>query len=86
MSQLLPTRDFKWASKEYCEATTEERILLKSDTDEIGEDIEGDFLIPHNLHDLFNEYPPLAETMEIKNEMLSDYQYSLLQTMEHQNK
>ena len=22
MSQLLPTRDFKWASKEYCEATT----------------------------------------------------------------
>ena len=86
MSQLLPTRDFKWASKEYCETTTEERILSKSDTDEIGEDIEGDFIIPHELHDYFNEYPPLAETMEIKNEMMSDFQNSLLQSMDLQNR
>ena len=63
MCQYLPTGDFKWNNDKW---DTNKILNLKDDA-EIGYLFVVDISYPEELHDYFNQYPPLPENMTIKN-------------------
>ena len=70
MCQYLPTGDFKWNNDEW---DTEKILELKDDAN-IGYLFEVDVSYPEELHDYFNQYPPLPENMTVKTNYLNEWQ------------
>jgi hypothetical protein len=70
MCQYLPTGEFKWNEDKW---DTDKILELKDDSD-IGFLFDVDVSYPEELHDKFNNYPPLPENMIIKKEYLNKWQ------------
>ena len=68
MSKFLPTSGFKWTNptefdlNEYISNSSKECVL------------EGELEYPRELRELRNDYPLALDKIEIKREMLSEYQ------------
>jgi hypothetical protein len=78
MSQYLPTGGFKWMDLDTtCTEFWTNFILNLNDKSETGYFFEVDLEYPKELHDKHDAYPLAPEHVEIKNEMLSDYQKNL---------
>ena len=78
MSQYLPTHGFKWVelhtkSPKYWS----EFISRQEDSQDTGYFFEVDLKYPEKLHDSHDQYPLAPEHLEIKEEMLSDFQKEL---------
>ena len=78
MSQSLPTHDFEWLVEEKAR---------NMDVTSIAKDGENGYILgvdleyPSELHDLHNDYPLAPEAFDIKTEMLSPYQKTLLKQL-----
>ena len=74
MSQPLPTDNFKFLTEQEIE-----NFDIKSLTDEssVGAIFEVDLKYPKHLHDLHNDYPLAAESLDITNNMRSPYTQNL---------
>lgn len=70
MSQHLPFADFKWNTEEW----TTERILSIANDAETGYKFKCHLRIPESHHDLFNNYVPCPENIQVKKADLSDWQ------------
>ena len=68
MSQLLPTKNFKWIPP------TEVDILKVPEDNRIGYILEVDLEYPEELHDKHNLYPLAPEYLEVVDDMLSPFQ------------
>ena len=82
MMEYLPTGGFKWVP---LETTSPEYwtnfVNEQKDEQDIGYFFEVDLKYPEHLHDLHDAYPLAPEHVEIKEEMLSDYQKTLAQDL-----
>ena len=78
MRQYLPTGGFEWVELDTTSTTywTNFVLNLKEDS-ETGYFFEVDLKYPSELHDQHDQYPLAPEHVEIKSEMLSDYQKKL---------
>ena len=78
MSEFLPTGGFKWF-KMKSESLQYWRnfILQQNDCQENGFFFEVDLEYPEHLHDNHDQYPLAPEHLEIKEEMLSEFQRKL---------
>ena len=70
MCQYLPTDNFKWNNEEW---TLEQILELKDDAD-IGYLFDVNVSYSEELHDYFNQYPPLPSNMNVKKEYLNKWQ------------
>ena len=70
MLQHLPTGNFKWNEDEW----TTEKILNLDDRADTGYLFDVNISYPVELHDKFNQYPPLPINMSIKKEYLNEWQ------------
>jgi hypothetical protein len=68
MIRPLPTHGFKWI-----EDFNKQTIYDYNDNSEDGYTIEVTTRIPLDKHELFNDYPPMPETLEITPDMVSPY-------------
>ena len=67
MSQMLPLKDFKWASSEI-------DILNITEDSELGYILKVDLEYPKELHDKHNLYPLAPEHVQVHDDMLSPFQ------------
>ena len=74
MSQYLPIRAYRWEDMESFTFNPDEW----PDDGKRGCILEVDLDVPEWLHDIFKDYPPAPEKMEISYDMLSDRQRELL--------
>ena len=72
MSQFLPTSGFKWIDPKEVELNR-----YTSDSSK-GCFLEVDLDYPKGLRELHNDYPLAADEIEIKKEMLSDFQLKIV--------
>ena len=83
MSQYLPTHGFKWLQ---LETTSPEFwtnfVLQQEDSQDTGYFFETDLEYPEELHDLHDQYPLAPEHLEIKEEMLSEFQKKLAKDLD----
>ena len=78
MSEFLPTDGFKWMKmKSECLQYWRNFILQQNDYQENGFFFEVDLEYPEHLHDNHDQYPLAPEHLEIKEEMLSEFQRKL---------
>ena len=70
MCQYLPTGDFKWNNEEW----DIEKILDLKDEANMGYLFDVDVSYPEELHEYFNQYPPLPTNMEVKTDYLNEWQ------------
>jgi len=70
MSSYLPYKNFKWNTEQW----TKEKILKLNDKSKKGYVFEVTIKYPDQLHDLHNGYALLSENLNIKNDMLNDFQ------------
>ncbi|XP_065193853.1 uncharacterized protein LOC135825046 [Sycon ciliatum] len=78
MSQHLPVSDFQW------EEPTEELLdtILKSPIDSPrGYFLQVDLVVPEEVHDYLNDYPPAPERMIVTEDMMSPYQRTLIEKL-----
>ena len=68
MSQNLPYKDIKFSN------VSIDTVLKTSDDNDEGYILEVDLHIPSKLHDKFKEFPPCPESLNVTENMLSDYQ------------
>ena len=82
MRQYLPTGGFEWVDLENTspEYWTNFVLNLQDETD-IGYFFEVDLKYPKELHDLHDQYPLAPEHVEIKPEMLSGHQKTLVKDL-----
>lgn len=73
MSNKLPISNFKWIDEKNLNIEKLKQMKEKG----IGFTVEVDIDYPIELHDLHNDYPLLAESKIISNNMLSKYQLDL---------
>ena len=74
MCQYLPTGGFKLHKNECTKEYSKDYIMnLKDDADR-GCFLEIDCSYPEELHDYFNQYPPLPTNMEVKKDYLNEWQ------------
>ena len=78
MCQPLPVGGFKYDKRTW----NEDDILCLEDEAEDGYIFDVDLYYPEELHDLHNDYPLAVENMEVKTNMLSDYQKELLNKLD----
>ena len=78
MSEFLPTHGFKWVEL-YTESPEfwTNFVLQQEDYQDTGYFFEVDLEYPEELHDTHDQYPLAPEHLEIKEEMLSNYQKKL---------
>ena len=78
MSQYLPTHGFKWMKLETeCPKFWTNFVLEQEDCQDTGYFFELDLEYPKKLHKIHDQYPLAPEHLEIKEEMLSDFQKKL---------
>ena len=74
MSQYLPYSGFKWLNQkeisDFCLSSISENMS-------VGYILEIDLEYPSELHDLHNDYPLALEKLEIGQNMLSNYCFSI---------
>jgi hypothetical protein len=70
MCQYLPTGDFKWNTDEW----NAKKILELQDDDEFGYLFDVNVSYPEELHEYFNQYPPLPTNMQVKTDYLNEWQ------------
>lgn len=78
MVQYLPTGNYKWV--EPTEFDVDKIMNLKDDAN-TGYLFEVDLTYPKELHNLHNDYPLAPESLEVKYNMLSDYNKQKLAKM-----
>ena len=81
MSQFLPTGGFKWMDEEKTVGEWESFIKSQENEQDKGYFLKVDLEYPKELHDLHDTFPCAPEHVEIKEEMLSDYQKKLAQDL-----
>lgn len=79
MSQLLPSHEFEWLSKDSIENLDVSQML---DNGEDGYIFEVDLEYPNKLHDRHNDYPLAPATVTIRPNMMSPYQKNLAENLE----
>ncbi|XP_074604049.1 uncharacterized protein LOC141857450 [Brevipalpus obovatus] len=79
LKQPMPFSEFEWVEEKNFDKVFEE-ILGKAHTS-LGYILEVDLMIPHELHDLYDEYPLAPEKITISKEELSKHQKDLLGRM-----
>jgi len=79
MSQSLPTGHFKWLDNQDFDFNA-----IANDA-ENGAILEVDIEYPKELHNQHSDYPLAPEKIAIQNEMLSNEQLSMLETIQRQN-
>ena len=78
MRQYLPTYGFRWLKLETeCPRFWTNFVLQQKDCQDTGYFFEVDLEYPKELHDTHDQYPLAPEHLEIKEEMLSDFQKGL---------
>ena len=78
MSQYLPTHGFKWLKLETeCPEFWTNFVLQQEECQDTGYFFEVDLEYPEELHDTHDQYPLAPEHLEIKEEMLSEFQKGL---------
>ena len=83
MSQYLPTHGFKWVKLDTeCSEFWTEYVLQQEDCQDTGYFFEVDLEYPEELHDTHDQYPLAPEHLEIKEDMLSDFQKKLAQDLD----
>ena len=83
MSQYLPTHGFKWMKLETeCPKFWTNFVLEQEDCQDTGYFFEVDLEYPKELHDTHDQYPLAPEHLEIKEEMLSDFQKKLAKDLD----
>ena len=83
MEHFLPTHGFEWVEVETMSLEGwREFILNQSKDQEIGYFFEVDLHYPVNLHDDHDNFPLAPEHLDIKEEMLSQYQKDLAKELE----
>ena len=83
MEHFLPTHGFEWVEVETMSLEGwREFILNQSKDQEIGYFFEVDLHYPVNLHDDHDNFPLAPEHLDIKEEMLSQYQKDLGKELE----
>ena len=50
---------------------TEDEIQCFEPSSDVGYVVEVDLMVPEELHDYFNDYPPAPEPLEIRDDMIS---------------
>ena len=78
MSKPLPKRDFKWKRV----LPSEDEIMEKKEAAKNGWILEVDLEYPAELNKEHNSYPLAPEKKVVKNELMSDYQISLMQDLD----
>ena len=72
LSQQLPIGEFSW--KTFTKDELYDVIInYNHDVNEYGYVIEADLKIPNDLHDFFEDYPPMPENIIIQSDMLSPW-------------
>ena len=71
MKSKMPVGDFKWLKPEEIDLVDTEWIKKYDDTTDRGYILEVDLDIPHNIHDITDEYPLCAEHLIINETMIS---------------
>eukprot|EP00732_Lithocolla_globosa_P001374 Lithocolla_globosa_v1_NODE_674_length_3463_cov_2.828052.p1 type:complete len:601 gc:universal NODE_674_length_3463_cov_2.828052:2865-1063(-) len=79
MCRNLPTNDFKWIDRNELNKTQEyiNKVLNSNIDDNKGYILGINGYWPDHLHDKLNDFPPMPDTMIIKNEELSEYRINL---------
>ena len=78
MSQFLPTHGFRWVEVETNSSEFWTNFVLQQENcQEDGYFFEVDLKYPKELHNHHDQYPLAPEHVEIKEEMLSDFQKKL---------
>ena len=84
MIQHLPVKGFRWLS-----GMEQNNLIIENiaDDSEDGYILEVDLSYPNELHDRHNDFPLAPQAVEIKQEMLSEYQIQLIELLniEHIN-
>ncbi|KAK3099927.1 hypothetical protein FSP39_011908 [Pinctada imbricata] len=75
----LPTHDFEWVENEKLRNLDITSIPREGDT---GFIFEVDLEYPRELHDSHSDYPLVPESFQVRPEMLSDYQKTLLKKLD----
>ena len=82
MSQYLPTHGFNWVKLDTkCPQFWTNFVLQQGNCQDTGYFFEVDLEYPEELHDTHDQYPLAPEHLEIKEEMLSDYQKELVKDL-----
>jgi hypothetical protein len=81
MREKLPIGEYEWEPVEDWSdtQTAEEKILSMSDDSDYGYIFEVDLHYPSYLHPLHNDYPLAPENIQVKKEMLSEYNMITIQ-------
>ena len=82
LSQKLPISNFKWADFNR-EELLDTAAIYNHDKESIGYLVEVDIDINDDLHQFFSDFPPIAERIEINNQIISPWTKLLLGDRPH---
>ena len=76
MSQYLPVDGYAWQDEKRLKNWTPEKILALKDDQAEGYVFQVDLKYPVGLHDLHNDYPLAPESLQVSEDMMSEYMKS----------